>query len=552
MSLHRFLQRTRLSSSVFQPRILTRPLSCVAASFYPRTLSRKFSAASFSAQDSEDAELDELQDQELRMREDAWRLLEPVVKVYSVISHCDYRQPWQNKQQKEMSGSGFVLSGRRILTNAHVVAGQKIVMVRRYGFAEKFIAQVACTGHECDIAMLEVDDERFWKDMPHLELEDDGDEFLPELDEPISVVGYPQGGDNISVTRGVVSRVEPQRYAHSGAELLAIQIDAAINPGNSGGPAIRKGRVAGIAFQNLSGAENIGFIIPAPVVHHFLLDHSRHGKYVGFCSVGVILQNMENPYLRKFYQIPDDPTASFGSGVLVKKVEPLSPAQGILQEHDILLAIDGHLISNDGTISFRTRERIPFRYLVMKKFAGDTCSFKILRSGRLLDLTVPVHLRSERELVPSVEEDALASYFIFGGLVFVPVSFHYLEEWGEDWYNSAPRDLVRAAVYDFKQSPDEQIVVVSQVLASAVNVGYERLTNLRILKVDGNSVKNLAHLADLISKSREQFVRIELEHDSEIVMDRMECLEKGVDILKQHRVPADRSPDLQRTLQYAL
>ena len=39
---------------------------------------------------------------------------------------------------------------------------------------------------------------------------------------------------------------------------MAIQIDAAINPGNSGGPAVMANKVAGIAFQNLSGAENIG------------------------------------------------------------------------------------------------------------------------------------------------------------------------------------------------------------------------------------------------------------------------------------------------------
>lgn len=66
------------------------------------------------------------------------------------------------------------------------------------------------------------------------------------------------GGDNISVTKGVVSRVEPTQYVHGATQLMAIQIDAAINPGNSGGPAIMGNKVVGVAFQNLSGAENIG------------------------------------------------------------------------------------------------------------------------------------------------------------------------------------------------------------------------------------------------------------------------------------------------------
>jgi len=68
------------------------------------------------------------------------------------------------------------------------------------------------------------------------------------------------GGDNISVTGGVVSRVEPTQYVHGAAHLMAIQIDAAINPGNSGGPALMEDKVVGVAFQNLAGAENIGCV----------------------------------------------------------------------------------------------------------------------------------------------------------------------------------------------------------------------------------------------------------------------------------------------------
>ena len=48
------------------------------------------------------------------------------------------------------------------------------------------------------------------------------------------MVGYPIGGETISVTTGVVSRIEVTSYSHGATELLGIQIDAAINPGNSG------------------------------------------------------------------------------------------------------------------------------------------------------------------------------------------------------------------------------------------------------------------------------------------------------------------------------
>lgn len=148
---------------------------------------------------------------------------------------------------------GFVIPGKKILTNAHVVADNTFVLVRKHGSSTKYRAQVEAVGHECDLAILVVESDEFWDGMTFLELGD-----IPFLQQAVAVVGYPQGGDNISVTKGVVSRVEPTQYVHGATQLMAIQIDAAINPGNSGGPAIMGNKVAGVAFQNLSGAENIG------------------------------------------------------------------------------------------------------------------------------------------------------------------------------------------------------------------------------------------------------------------------------------------------------
>lgn len=118
----------------------------------------------------------------------------------------------------------------------------------------------------------------------------------------MTVVGYPIGGDTISVTSGVVSRIEVTSYAHGSSELLGVQIDAAINAGNSGGPAFNEaGHCVGIAFQSLKNedAENIGYVIPTPVINHFITDFERTGGYTGFPILGIEWQKMENPQLRK-------------------------------------------------------------------------------------------------------------------------------------------------------------------------------------------------------------------------------------------------------------
>lgn len=74
----------------------------------------------------------------------------------------------------------------------------------------------------------------------------------------VSLHDYDAGGDSISVTKGVVSRVELREYSHSSTELLTIQIDAAINSGNSGGPVFLGNKVAGVAFEGLFWSDGIG------------------------------------------------------------------------------------------------------------------------------------------------------------------------------------------------------------------------------------------------------------------------------------------------------
>ena len=57
---------------------------------------------------------------------------------------------------------GFVISGRRIITNAHVVADHSFVLVRQHGYPIKHRAKVEAIGHECDLAVLVIDSEVFW------------------------------------------------------------------------------------------------------------------------------------------------------------------------------------------------------------------------------------------------------------------------------------------------------------------------------------------------------------------------------------------------------
>ncbi|KAI4342856.1 hypothetical protein MLD38_027424 [Melastoma candidum] len=458
--------------------------------------------------------------------------LDSVVKVFTVSSSPNYFLPWQNKNQRETMGSGFVISGRRILTNAHVVANHTFVMVRKHGSPTKYRADVLATGHECDLAILAVENEEFWKGVDFLELGD-----IPFLQESVAVVGYPQGGDNISITKGVVSRVEPTQYVHGATQLLAIQIDAAINPGNSGGPAIMGDKVVGVAFQNLSGAENIGYVIPVPIIKQFIAGVERSGHYTGFCSLGLSCQPTENQQLRKHFGMPPGMT-----GVLINKINPVSDAYKILKKDDIILAFDGVPLANDGTIPFRNRERISVDHLASMKKPDETALIRVLRDG--VEHEFSVALRPLTPLVPVHQFDKLPSYYIFAGLVFVPLTQPYLHEYGEDWYNTSPRRLCERALRELPKVPDEQLIILSQILLDDINSGYERLAELQVKKVDGVEVKNLKHLYQLVENFAGQNIRFDLDDEMVIVLNYDMAKVATSKVLKRHRIPSLVSADL--------
>ncbi|RMX55639.1 hypothetical protein pdam_00001648 [Pocillopora damicornis] len=417
------------------------------------------------------------------------QVLKSVVKLFVQISTPNYSMPWQMKRQQQVFGSGFVISRRRILTNGHVVAYQKSVRVRKHGDAKKYNAHVIHVGHECDIAMLGVTDETFWEDLCPLEFGE-----IPALEEDVVCVGFPTGGDNISVTRGVVSRVEIQRYAHSAVELLAIQIDAAINSGNSGGPALQDDRVIGIAFETLDNAENIGYIIPVTVIKHFLGDIEKSNTYNGFCRLGIKWQPIESEHMRNYFQLSAEQT-----GVLVTKVLPLFSCSGVLKRGDVLMAVNDEVIADNGTVHFRGNERILFDYKLSQMFIGDICKLKILRQGQVLKVEVTLDLITS--LVPTQLYDKRPSYLVYAGLVFVSLSQPYMQhQYGKDWARKAPIRLCDRVLYGILNQTGQEVILLSQVLASELTTGYETMANLQLFKVNGRPILNLKHLASVLDE----------------------------------------------------
>ena len=132
-----------------------------------------------------------------------------VVRVTVVSQVPDYSLPWNPGKLSASRGAGFVISDNRILTNAHIVSDARFIVVQKENDSRNYEARVKFIAHDCDLAMLEVLDKSFFEGVKPLSLGG-----VPLLDSTVLVIGYPIGGDRLSVTRGVVSRIDFRIYSH--------------------------------------------------------------------------------------------------------------------------------------------------------------------------------------------------------------------------------------------------------------------------------------------------------------------------------------------------
>jgi S1-C subfamily serine protease len=450
-----------------------------------------------------------------------------VVRVYATTQDPDYDCPWQARTPSSSTGSGVVIGEGEILTGAHVVANATFLQVQKPSNPDKAVARVKAVSHDSDLALLEVIEPKwFLSDTPAAEIGQ-----MPRLRDEVAVVGYPVGGEEISITEGVVSRIEVQRYSHSQRHLLAVTVDAAINAGNSGGPVFGDGKVVGIAFQKMTGVDNIGEMVPPPIIQAFL-DGTRHGRRPEVPALGLITQNLENGLLRRQLGLSADM-----SGVMVVQVDHGGSSDGVLEPRDVILSIDGLPIANNGTVQYLARHRTRFDVTLTGKYVGDRVRLTVLRAGTRRD--VEVTLTPWMPLVPRSRYDLPPVYFVYGGLVFQTLTRDFLTTW-DKWWNKAPKEFLYH-YYSGSRTPDrDEVVILTQILADEINVGYGHLYNEGVVALGG---KTPLDMYDFVRRliAATGIVEIQTSSGGVIMLDADDVRAATPRILDRYRIPRDRS-----------
>ncbi|HVY25740.1 MAG TPA: Do family serine endopeptidase [Polyangiaceae bacterium] len=264
-------------------------------------------------------------------------------------------------------GSGVLVTGNVILTNAHVVEGAKTLVVTTED-RRNLDVEVAGTDTKSDLAVL-----RIKSDTKGLKFLDFADSDSAHLGQVVLAIGNPFGVGE-TVTMGIVSAKGRADLGIADYEDF-IQTDAAINPGNSGGALVDlDGRLLGIPTAILSrtgGYMGVGFAIPSNMARPIMQSLLETG-HVARSYLGVSIQNIDQD-LAKALGLKST------VGVLISDVLPDGPsAKAGLQRGDVVVAINGRAVNSTGEL----------RNSVATAGVGKSVEVEVLRKGETKKIPV--------------------------------------------------------------------------------------------------------------------------------------------------------------------
>ncbi len=456
-----------------------------------------------------------------------------VVRLHVTRRAPNLFHPWTKASPKKLSGSGAVISEGRILTNAHVVQFGKQVFVQLHQGGDRLPAKIVAIAPRIDLAIVELEDSTLLEEIVPLELTKE----LPTIKSTVNVYGYPLGGDNLSVTEGIVSRIEFTDYRYDGAG-VRIQVDAALNSGNSGGPAMQEGKITGLVFSGIKEADNIGYLIPAEEIQTFL-DDVADGTYDGKPRLFDSFNTAENKALRDYLRLPDEAT-----GVVVGK--PYHKKDYPLQTWDVVTHIGPHAIDNQGYVFFNDELRIKFSYYVSKLAEDGHIGLTIYREGKPQQIAVPV--APDRSLLMPSLRNTYPKYFIHGPLVFTIATQELLRGLGTKgttWLSLLESPLVERR-YDQPAFPGEELVIIAtRAFPHRTTKGYGMVALGVVTHFNDQAVKNLRHFAEQIRGCEDEFIKLTLAGKNEsLVFRRSEMEDSSEEILADEGIRFSSSPEL--------
>jgi hypothetical protein len=434
-----------------------------------------------------------------------------VVRIFASKKQIDESSPWQYEEIKQQTYHGLYVEGGSVLTTAFAVQDAVQLEMLRFGESQKFPLTVQFVDYESNLALLSPEDPAGTTGLVPLKFVEE----LP-LDSTVTILRARDNNQLVSIA-ATMQEIGIHASATSEYSFATYLLKTQQSALGWSEPIVRAGNVVGLG----SGQDSQFFhAIPGAMITHFLEDF-KSGSYKGFPAIGVQLDRLTSPEMRKM--IGAD---GVKHGIRVSKVEPGSDFSTMLIKDDVLLFVDGVRINENGFYNHPLWGSVHLKYLINRKFAGDKIKLDILRQGKqmVIEGKLP-RFNSNAYRIASFRVQNEEPHVIFGGFVFRELSTAFLKQWGSDWRNTAPYPMLYEYSFrnDFVEDPGRQrIIIISRVLADEFNRGYD-VKNVIVSEINGVPVQSMADvdaaLRTPISRNGVQYARIVLEYgEGEVVL----------------------------------
>lgn len=450
-----------------------------------------------------------------------------LVRIRSTVQSYQFRHPWAKNVPITKSGVGVILQGGNALVTAELVANHTYVEMENPRTSERRPAEVIRIDYDCNLALIHP--ASFFTDLMPCELD-----LHAKSGDPIHILQLQSNGQ-LNAISGNLTTTTVTPYPQGTDSLLIFRVSAPVSTRNHDltQPVVRGQKLTGLVMQSDSRNQNYE-IIPARVIQQFVKNKLR---YAGVPRLGLSTTSAQDPQLRKWLNLPKS------GGVYICQVEENGPAAKVgLQRGNILFAVDGHDVDEQGNIDDPDFGKINFNYLISTEHnIGDQVTVKIFQNGKFFGKKITLAAQSPEEtLSPAYVIDREPGYFILGGLVFMELSRPYLQEWGADWKKRAPQRLVYIDQYQKELSHFRgKIVFLSEVLPSENTMGFDSLSHLILTKVNGYPIHSLTDLANAATQPIAGLQKIEFLEDPHMVyLDAMAAAKADLKLIKDYSIPA--------------
>jgi len=466
-----------------------------------------------------------------KSKPDAASKILSVVRVNATGQVYDFVRPWAKKPPVTKRGLGTLIEGGRLLVTAELVANHTFIELEKAATAEKSSAEVERVDYECNLAILKPADPAFLEGMKPLALDSGA-----RVGDRATILQLEPNGE-IAQTLGTVTSISVGGYPLDNMGLLLFRLSAPMQQrdGSFTLPAVRDGKLLGLLMRYDARSQTAD-IISTPVIAHFLKEAAKP-SYGGFARAGLAFASTRDPQLRRYIGL------NAAGGVYVTEVMKGGAADKAgLKKADVILAVDGHAVDQDGNYEDPGWGRIAFSHLSNTIFhPGDTVPFRIFREGNILEIPVKLEARDRSKIISeSYVVDRAPRYVILGGVVFMELSRPYLQEWGGEWMKNAPQRLVFLDAFQNELPKDRgKIVFISQILPTPDTLGYDELDNLVVAKVNGKEIRCLDDVVAAAKSPVDGFQKIELDEDPGLIFLDAAAIEANRDaLMRKYSLPA--------------